>query len=255
MWGSVRLRYDDFSEIGSQTSPRIGLVNKINENHSLKFLYGEAFRAPSESELNLINNPVLLGNSNLKPESVQSLDLIWIGEWESSIISLGYFENRFTDAIVETLGNQGIPEYLNIDQGPSKGFELELKYQVNQNWLLRANFTDITEKPIDSYREADQLASFIANYLNDDWGINLIATWHNERELAALDNNGQRVTLNDNWLLNTKFHYNFNQHWRAFLQIKNLSDEEYFTPALGAQLTEGVANRGREYLLGVNWYF
>lgn len=110
-------RYDNFTDIGSQLSPRMGLVQQLNQQHSIKLLFGESFRAPSESELNLQNNPVLLGNPELEPESVKSWDLVWVAQWNESAISLGYFESHFTDSIIQTPTETGIPRYENVLQG------------------------------------------------------------------------------------------------------------------------------------------
>lgn len=248
-------RYDDFKHIGSQLSPRIGLVHQLNKKHSLKLLYGEAFRAPSESELNLQNNPVLLGNPDLKPESVKSWDFIWVGQWLDSAISLGYFENHFTDAIVQTPTSIGIPRYENVDQGSNRGFELEVFKQLNKHWLVSANYTNIIDKPDISYREASQLASFITNFQLEKWNANLVATWFNERELAATDLNNQRIPVKGNWMFHGKLSYDFENNWQGYLQIKNASDKQVNSPALGAPLTEGVANRGREILVGATWRY
>jgi len=248
-------RYDDFNKIGSQLSPRIGLVHQLNKQHSIKLLYGEAFRAPSESELNLQNNPVLLGNPDLDPETVKSWDLIWVGQWLDNAVSLGYFENHFSDAIIQMPTDVGIPRYENVGQGLTRGFELELSKQFNKNWLILANYTNIIDKPDISYREASQLASLIINYQQGNWNANLVATWYNQRELAATDLNNQRIPLDGNRLFYGKLSYDFKYDWQGYIQIKNLSDKQYNSPALGAFLTEGVANRGREILVGANWRF
>jgi len=252
---TLGVRYDDFSNIGSQLSPRIAIVHELNKQHSIKLMYGEAFRAPSESELNLQNNPVLLGNPNLNPESVKSWDLIWVGQWSNNAISLGYFENHFTDAIIQTPTSIGIPRYENVDQGPTKGFELEFSKQITKKWLVSANYTNIFDKPDISYREASQLASLVTNYQQGNWNANLIATWHNQRALAATNANGERIVLNGNWLLYGKLSYDFESNWQGSIQIKNISDKQVNSPTLSSFLTQGVANRGREILVGANWKF
>lgn len=252
---TLGLRYDDFDELGSQLSPRIGLVQELNPQQSIKLLYGEAFRAPSESELHLNNNPVLLGNPNLEAEKVQNWDLIWVGQWQDTAFSIGYFESHFTDAIVEAPSDQGTPQFDNQKQDPSKGFEFELSSQMHHNWLIRGSYTHINEKPDLSYREASELASININYHQSDWNANVIATWHGEREMATLKTNGERKKLSSNWLLWGKLTYRINSDWHSFLQIKNISDKKDSSPTLGASLTEGVDSRGREFLAGVRWTF
>lgn len=252
---TLGFRHDDFNELGSHTTPRLGLVQTINAQHAIKFLYGEAFRMPSESELNLSNNPVLLGNPDLQPEIVHTWDLIWVGQTQKSAFSLGYFENHFVDAIAEAPTDLGIPQFQNTEQETAKGFELELSYQFSQDWLVRTTYTHMTEIPKESFRQATELGSIIANYQHERWNGNLIATWHGERELVALDTNGNRKVLSDNVMLNTKIGYQHNAEWEGSLHVKNMMDKDDHAPALGATLTEGVINRGREILLDVKWSF
>jgi len=194
---TLGLRYDGFSNIGSQLSPRFGLVHELSNNHSLKFLYGEAYRAPAENELFLLNNPVLLGNPDLDPETVQSWDFIWVGQWSDTGVSLGYFESRFQDAIVQADIGGGSLKQENMDQHPSKGIEFEISHQLNEQWFLRSIYTYISEKAGISFREADQFGSLMVNYQHDRWNVNVIAVSHGEREMNTVD--GEVVTLSNYW--------------------------------------------------------
>jgi len=73
--------------------------------------------------------------------------------------------------------------------------------------------------------------------------------------MPANGNNGTLITLNDYWQLFAKFSYKINDDFKIFLQGKNLLNEDYLTPASNAALTEGIPNRGQEFLFGVNWTF
>ncbi len=52
-----------------------------------------------------------------------------------------------------------------------------------------------------------------------------------------------------------KLRHAYNQQWQTFVQAKNLFDEDYATPALGANLAHGIPNRGRECLVGIKVTF
>ncbi|MEY8214164.1 MAG: TonB-dependent receptor, partial [Colwellia sp.] len=69
------VRYDNYSDFGSTTNPRLALVWTTSQKLTTKFLYGEAFRAPAFAETTIINNPVALGNPNLKPETINTLEI------------------------------------------------------------------------------------------------------------------------------------------------------------------------------------
>ncbi len=252
---TLGLRHDDFSAIGGQLSPRLAWVQEINDNHSIKFLYGEAFRAPAEGELNLLNNPVVLGNPDLAPETVQSSELIWLGQWFDTGMSVGYFESHYKDAIVQTSVSGGLRQFENVDQNPSKGIELELSHQWNDRWLLRGTYTRILETPDLSFRESDTLVSFMANFQQANWNANLVASYQDSKDLPALDEQGERISLESYWVLMAKGQYYLAPSLQLFMQVKNLPDKGYLNPAASARLTTGIPNRGREILTGVSFEF
>ncbi len=251
---TMGLRHDDFSQIGAQLSPRIALVHELNTHHSIKLLYGEAFRAPAEGELNLLNNPVVIGNPDLVPETVQSSELIWLGQWPRSGISLGYFESRFKDAIVQ-VGSGNVLVFDNMDQEPSKGVELEVSHQLTGAWLVGGTYTYFLETPALSFRESDRLASFMVNYQQANWNGNLAANYQSNKDMAARDSNGERITLDGYWQLFGKVRYYLKSDLQIFIQGKNLLNKGYLTPPASTTLMQGIPNRGREILTGLTFEF
>ncbi len=257
---TLGLRHDEFSSIGSQLSPRLALVQQINNQHSLKLLYGEAFRAPAENELNLLNNPVLLGDPNLAPETVRSWELIWTGQlrhkhWPNSHFSLGYFENHFKNAITQVNISGNLLQHQNTKQEPSKGIEFELSHEINKDWQLRIGYSRINSKPDISFREAEQVGSLTINYQQGRWNTNLIAIYQGQRNTPASDINNPTTELDDYWLLAGKCSYSFSPDWQGLLQIKNLLDKDYLTPASNTTISTGIANRGREISAELIWQF
>lgn len=251
---TLAVRFDDFSDIGSQVSPRFGLVHQLNEGHSLKFLYGEAFRAPAENELNLINNPVVLGNADLKPETVQSFDAVWIGRWPGAVLSLGYFENHFDNAIVQTDRGNGILVHANVDQDPTKGVELEISGKAGPNSFFRLTYMNILDKPALAFREADQIASMMVDYRHGKWRGSLLANWHSTREMGVNGNENDRITLDDQWLLFANVEATFGR-CNVFLKGSNLLDRDNRTPAQSSGLREGIPARGAEVRAGFRYRY
>jgi outer membrane receptor for ferrienterochelin and colicins len=78
------LRRDHYSDFGNTTNPRLALVWETAYNLTSKILYGRAFRPPSFSELYAINNPVGLGNPNLKAETNASTEIAFVWRIELS---------------------------------------------------------------------------------------------------------------------------------------------------------------------------
>lgn len=64
------IRHDRYSDFGHTTNPRLALIWDATYNITAKLLYGKAFRPPSFVELYNINNPVVIGNPTVKPETI-----------------------------------------------------------------------------------------------------------------------------------------------------------------------------------------
>jgi len=61
------IRLDDYADIDDLVeTPRLGLIFNLQKNRALKFLYGNAFRAPAATEV--AGSATFLGNSDLEPD-------------------------------------------------------------------------------------------------------------------------------------------------------------------------------------------
>jgi len=246
-------RYDYFSHAGNEISPRFSLVHEFMQFHSVKLLYGEAFRSPASQELSLKNNPVVVGNPELAPESVKTRELIWLVQWPKMQSSLGYFDNQFDNAIVTVTDEFGVRQIQNTSHETSKGFEFELSYELNRQLLIRTTFTQLTEHPDVDFTLAKRNASLMLNYQYRALNFNLIAIWTGKRDTAS--GPIETLRLNDNLLLFGKVNYQVSNQWKMSLQVKNLLDETYFSSVASPNLSGGIPNRGMEVLLGITWSF
>jgi outer membrane receptor for ferrienterochelin and colicin len=138
------LRYDQYSDFGSTFNPRFALAWDINEQLTSKLLYGKAFRAPSFTELGTQNNPVLLGNPNLKPELINTVE--WAFDYRpfsSFRTGLNLYYYHISDLITtrRTGGkNNTISIYDNFGNQDGYGTELEWNWKVTDQWSLAGNY-------------------------------------------------------------------------------------------------------------------
>jgi outer membrane cobalamin receptor len=244
-------RYDEYPDITSRFSPRLGLVEQLSDIYSLKLLYGEAFRAPTLTETGLMNNPLLFGNPNLTHEVVKTWDLILMGNWSSTSLSLGLFQNRYEKPI-ETAFSGSARTYENGASEQSNGVEIELIQELSSNWSLRTSYTCM-DLPDSAFREAEQLASVQVNYSAARWNWNLMGFYQDQRQTSIT--NTTRTALSDFWVLNTQWVYHFSHGYDLTLQLKNLTDADYATPAQGLGKSDGIPNRGREFMAEIQWQF
>ncbi|MEJ2627460.1 MAG: TonB-dependent receptor [bacterium] len=138
------VRYDHYSDVGSSTNPRAGLVYAPAEKLYFKVLYGQAFRAPAYDELYISNNFVMLGNPDLKPEKISTTEGLIGFDFTRNIRSSVTFFNVNAKDLIQLLpspipGNPAL--FSNIGSIVSKGIEAELKIGFDLQKYAYANAT------------------------------------------------------------------------------------------------------------------
>ncbi|XPF96029.1 TonB-dependent receptor plug domain-containing protein [Colwellia sp. RE-S-Sl-9] len=135
------IRYDNYSDFGNTTNPRLALVWSTNLNLSTKLLYGKAFRAPSYADIGNINNPVALGNPDLKPEVIETTELAFDyhpGSGFGAILSFYYYE---WDNIIQYIPNQNGNTAQNFGTQIAYGSELEINWKLTNSISISANYS------------------------------------------------------------------------------------------------------------------
>ena len=246
-------RYDSYSQIGSHVSPRIALTLHPSTSDSFKLLYGRAFDAPMGAELYSINNPILEGNPDLQPETVDTWEIIWLRQWQMGTFTANYFYNRFHDSIAQVVVD-GVRTYDNISHENSDGMEFELASQLHANFSLRASVTHLFSQPDSSFRESDQLFALIGRF-QQSFGYATL-TLNQQSDKQTLSNNGAtRETLDGFWLANLKLGYYAGRNLEGYVEVMNLGDVDYTTPSMSGNIADGIPNRRRELRLGVAWEY
>ena len=222
----------------------------MSDLQTVKLFYGKAFRAPAIGELMLTNNNTVVGNIALKPETIETWELVWMANWKANSLIITAFDSCIENAIVQ--GFQGrVRQFVNREEYEnSRGVDIEYLAQLTPRWQLRTHYSVFNQMPDSAFRQADDLAAVMLNYQHVKWNINFSANHAGEREMLS---GIQNISLNAYWLANTKVQYRFNDGVTLYLQTKNMFNEQYLTPTQGSVLTQGIPNRGREWSLGVNW--
>lgn len=227
------IRYDNYSDFGSTTNPRLALVWSTAHNLTTKFLYGKAFRAPSFSETRNQNNPVALGRADLKPEEIETFEFAVDYQARQD---LSYAFNLFTyvwDDIIDyfPIGGGRI-QADNRGQRKGNGFEFEFDYQVNENFKIYGNYALQDSEEQDGSHVAKTPKQKV--YLNlgydvsSSWHLNLDTNLILDRKRAQGDT---RRSVDDYNLVNIKIGYRLPENnWGASLAVRNLFDENAREP-------------------------
>jgi len=253
------IRYDDFSDTGDTFNPRIALVWATRHNLTTKLLYGSAFRAPSFSELYAINNPVALGNPDLDPETIDTLELAFDYKPTFDLqVGLSLFTYRARDLIEFIQDMNGTSKTArNARDQDGHGLELELDWKLSETLRLRGNYAwQRAEDEETGKRTADapgQQAYLRADWrFWPDWVCSPQATWVGDRARAADD---VRPEIDDYTLVDvTLRRSNLLKNLEVALSLRNLFDEDAREPSASLEtIPEDYPLAGRSLWVSLNW--
>lgn len=158
------LRRDDNQAYGVHTSPRLGVRVSLPGSWSLRANYGEAFRAPSFSELYFPYS----GNLNLKPETSRGSELgvaFEPGAWTVRVTGFRNDLHELIDFDFATFTS------VNVGRARTQGIEGEVGY-VAGCWSVHANAT---------YLDATNLDDGTELLNRPRWNGSVVLAWSPER--------------------------------------------------------------------------
>ena len=148
------VRYDHFSDFGNTTNPRLGLVWATTDKITTKLLYGKAFRAPTFNELFVTINPLVLGDPQLKAETIDTYELAFSHQVSNQLLyTANIYRYNIKDFITYVPIANGINQAQNIGNRKGQGFELEADYSPIYNLRFLANYA--YQQSIDQQTDAD----------------------------------------------------------------------------------------------------
>lgn len=224
------VRYDYYSDFGDTINPRFALVWQTRYDLTTKLLYGRAFRAPSFAELGNINNPVAVGNPNLDPETIQTLELAFDYHPADKLrLGLNLFGYQWDNIIRFVL-----PQAINTGEQTGYGSELEADWRPTRTLRLLGNYS--YQHSIDEATDHDAgNAPHHQVYLRadweflPDWHFNPQLNWIIDRDRVADDN---RPDIDDYSLVDlTIRRKNIKDHWEIAFAVRNLFDSDAREPS------------------------
>lgn len=256
------VRYDYYSDFGDTINPRFALVWQTRYELTTKLLYGRAFRAPSFAELGNINNPVVLGNPNLDPETIQTLELAFDYRPVDRLrLGLNLFGYQWDDIIRFVFDPETTTRTAqNTGEQIGYGLELEADWQPTRSFRLLGNYS--YQRSIDEATDEDAgNAPHHQVYLRadweflPDWHFNPQLNWIIDRDRVAGDN---RPDIDDYSLVDlTVRRKNIKDHWEIAFAVRNLfdSDAREPSPAMPVLIPDDLPLAGRSFFGEIRFRF
>ena len=265
-WSStLGIRHDHYSDVGSSTTPRAALIFAPTPVDRLKAMFGTAFRAPGLGDLYDRDAGVTLGNPGLGPIRVRTAEFAYQHQGPGWQTGITLFDNRATHLLSSVPLPSGKTQVENVGSNHNRGYELEGALEFGEDWLFRANYTQITHNetldlPAGTPFVAEQFGarrfgSLILNRNLGDWNVNLNGTWRDELPILPRD-----PTL---WLVNAAVTWQERPALRWQVTLLNLLDTTYATTARGnglgldaaGQPVREVPQRGRQIRVSLTWRY
>jgi len=255
-------RYDHFSDFGGVFNPRAGFAYEFITHYRLKMMYGQAFRAPTFAEQYNINNPAWVGNPDVQPEKVKTLEVSLSADITDSIAAgVTYFHNDISDLIGFEPDANGISTTANLHSVTSQGIELEMKAKFRRGSYLAANYT--YQKPEDSNtgRELPDVPTHKGNIMANVrlskyfiWYIHLFFKGKTPRAEGDSRDEVPGYGLVDTTLTVRKFSEKLDGlELRA--SVYNLLDKDYVDPAPRDTLPRDYPQPGRSFMFEARYEF
>ncbi|GAA0484555.1 TonB-dependent siderophore receptor [Parasphingorhabdus litoris] len=217
---NIRTRKDE------EFSPRAGLIIKPRENVSFYASYSESFLPRSGEQFANINGD----NNALDPNTFKNLEAGLKWDFEQGL--------SFTAAVFEIeqsspQPNDNDPSTLDIIDSKIRGFELQLRGQVTDNWFVSAGYSYLDGEQVDRngptglrLRELPENMFSIWNsiQISDRIGFGLGLTHQDE----SFINNGNTAVLPAYTRIDAAAHFDVTDNLRLQVNIENLTDTVYF---------------------------
>ncbi len=222
---------------------RLGLVYELTPEIGFKSLYSQAFRMPAALELASNNPGILVGNSKLKPEHVETIDLQVFYHSKNYEASLTAFRSRQSGLIDRiSVPAPVVRTFANTSSVIFKGLELENKAKLfgKLNWT--GSYTFQTNYTINGSNNATLVPNHMAKIgLSYDvtaaLQISVFDTFFSKAKVfpTALQVNPPAtsyhyLTVNSNYRLDDLIGSNFAKHVTFSFYLDNLLNEKIYYP-------------------------
>ena len=139
---TLGVRADHFTNFGLTVNPRASLVWNAGPTTTVKALYGRAFRPPTFLEETRGAGQIALGNQDLAPETIDTLEFVVEKGWAEKLKVQANAYVYWTDNLIEVVAAPpaGIPTFENTDGAFGYGLEADARLKISDTISLRSGY-------------------------------------------------------------------------------------------------------------------
>jgi iron complex outermembrane receptor protein len=247
------LRYDGYENF-VRVTPRAALIYLPSSMQSVKYLYGNAFRAPNAYELNAF----FFGErvENLRPESIDTHELVWeryVNDWlRTSVSTYWYKADQLITVTADDSAFLGV-SYVNQGEVRAKGLELEAQMRLKGSSQALVSYA--LQSAVDQETHAG-----LTNSPRHIVKARISLPGPTERSFVSVDGRflSSRETLSGSKVspaaaINVTVVQPIGRSWELFGAVRNIFDARYEDPASSQHRQDTIPQNGRTARIGLRW--
>lgn len=239
---------------------RAGLVYEITSEFGAKLLYNQAYRSPSAGELGA-NSSLVLGNRNIQPELVETVDAQIFYHTGAYQASLTAFRSEVRNLIVRVpVANTDPPrlKYDNAGSATFEGIEFEADVKLTDRLSWKGSYTFQTNAEENGQNNATQMPNHMAKIgvsfdATPDLQISAFDTFFSAAKVVPTSlavnppaDSYHNITINTNYKLDHLLGFSSAKHITFTLYLDNLLDEKFYYPEFNRKIINTMpASPGR----------
>jgi iron complex outermembrane receptor protein len=241
----------------SRATPRAALVWQAAKATTVKLLYGQAFRAPSEYEITYpAGSGTGLANPKLSSESIATYELVLEQDFQRGLFGrISVFHNEAEDLVATTVDNQSSTVFVNAYNVHTTGVEAELSKRFAGGLRGFANSTwqtsDFSTGPaVNSPAWIGNLGMVIP-ICGDK-----LSFAARENFVSDRDGTVPGIQSEDSWRTDLTLRSdNALRNWTFLLEVQNLFDQRNTVPAGSDATLNVIPQPGRLILFRTTYKF
>lgn len=263
---TLGIRRDEY--VGSSTTPRGAIIYNPTRSSTLKFLYGEAFRAPNVYETYYEDaNTGFKSNPALKAEKIRTMEVVWEQRLSDALFGIVSFYSYRMDDLIDTVmdDSDSSLQFQNVNKVKANGFEVECNARTKTGLAGYVNYvfqnardaslkTELTNSPRHLVKMGLSYPVFKHIYAATEFQyetarLTVYAAKTTPYLLTNLNlwvkpqSTGDRPRTS--WL----------HHLRLSFTVRNLFDVTYKTPGGFEHKQPGIVQNGRNYTVKLGLHF
>jgi len=255
----IGARYDQVSNADNKATFKLGVVKQFSQAANVRAIFAQGYRTPDIREM-YINKQTPNGlqqgadvvGYDLKPEFTNTYELGMSGRTGKFTYDAAVFFNDIEDRISQVYDTtNSYYTFKNISNAETKGLELSLNYQIQDNLSAGFNFMELRTEDKDTGKDLEfnpeRTASLSFDYqATDTLNFGAVAKYIGEQHYTD-SQTSQEKTTDAFTQVDLNVNYDIKEDYTVYGGINNIFDED-IDDVLGSSV-------GRYYFVGLNVSF